>query len=59
MASLLRSRKFWLAVFAVVQTVLAHYFNWSEEIWQAINTIVMILIGMIAVEDAAKKLRGG
>lgn len=55
---LLRSRKFWLAVVAVAQTaVFALLPNFPDEVWQAINVILLWLIGMIAAEDAAKKLR--
>ncbi|MCL4806096.1 MAG: hypothetical protein KJ046_17510 [Anaerolineae bacterium] len=55
---LLRSRKFWLAVVAVAQTaVFALVPDFPDEVWQAINVILLWLIGMIAVEDAAKKLR--
>ena len=56
--SLLHSRKFWLTVVAILQTVLLQYFEVAPEIWEAINTILMFLIGMIAVEDAATKLKG-
>jgi len=55
--SLFRSRKFWLAVVGVVQTIF--FFFWPEApdgLWEAINTILLILIGAIAVEDAAQKL---
>ena len=55
--SLFKSRKFWLAVVGVVQT--AVFFFWPgmpEELWQAINTILLVLIGAIAVEDAANKI---
>jgi hypothetical protein len=55
--SLFRSRKFWLAVIAVIQTTVFHYLpDFPQEVWQAINVILMALIGGIAIEDAAKKL---
>ena len=57
--ALFRSRKFWLAVIGVIQTVF--FFFWPEApagLWEAINTILLILIGAIAVEDAALKLSG-
>ena len=55
---LLRSRKFWLAVVAVAQTVVfALIPNFPDEVWAAINVILLWLIGTIAVEDAAGKLR--
>lgn len=55
--SLWRSRKFWLAVVAVVQTaVFAWLPGFPDEVWQAINVILLWLIGTIAVEDAAGKL---
>ena len=55
MLSLFKSRKFWLAVFGVVQVVVLHYFNVPEEIWQSIAALVMVLIAGIALEDAGEK----
>ena len=56
--ALWRSRKFWLAVVAVAQTaVFALIPNFPDEVWQAINVILLWLIGTIAVEDAAGKRR--
>lgn len=55
MASLLKSRKFWLAVFGVVQAVVLSYFNIPENIWQTIAALVGVLIAGIAVEDAGEK----
>lgn len=55
---LLESRKFWLAVFGIVQAVVLHYLNVPEEIWQSIAGLVAVLIGSIAVEDAALKVGG-
>ena len=55
---LLRSRKFWLAVVAVAQTaVFALLPNFPDEVWQAINVNLLWLIGTIAAEDAASKIR--
>jgi hypothetical protein len=57
LASLFRSRKFWLAIVGVIQSVV--FFYWPDipqELWQAINTILLVLIGAIAVEDAARNL---
>jgi hypothetical protein len=54
--ALLKSRKFWLAVIAVVQTVVFQFIpSMPDEVWQAINVILLFLVGMIAVEDAALK----
>ena len=55
MHGLLRSRKFWLAVFGVVQAIVATYFELPPELWQTITVLVMVLIGAIAVEDGAEK----
>ncbi len=55
--SLWRSRKFWLAVVAVAQTLLFTLWpDFPDAVWQAVNVILLWLIGMIAVEDAALKL---
>lgn len=58
MASLLRSRKFWIAVFGVVQAVTLHYFAVPDEIWQAIAGLAAALIAGIAIEDAGRNVRG-
>ena len=58
MNGLLHSRKFWLAVFAVVQTVVLHYVDVPQDIWVSINALVIVLIGGIAIEDAAEKRAG-
>ena len=58
MASLLVSRKFWLAVFGIVQAVVLHYLNVPDEIWQAISGLIMVLIGSIALEDAGRNVNG-
>ena len=55
---LLRSRKFWLAVVAVIQAVVLHYLNVPDDIWQSIMALIGVLITMIAVEDAALKSSG-
>lgn len=54
---LLTSRKFLLALAAVVQTVVLHYIEVPKEIWTAIDALVVTVIGTIALEDAAEKLR--
>ena len=60
MSSLLDSRKFWLAVFAVIQAVVFQFFpDIPEALWQAIVAIVGILIAAIAIEDAGAKIGKG
>ena len=57
MNGLLHSRKFWLAVFGVVQALVFHYVNVPDDVWQSIAALVAVLIASIAAEDAATKLR--
>jgi hypothetical protein len=57
--ALLKSRKFLLAVFAVAQSIVFGLQpEFPAEIWQAIDALVIALIAMIAVEDAAAKRAG-
>ena len=58
MNGLLKSRKFYLALFGIIQVVVLHFLDVPEEIWQAIATLVGILIAAIAVEDAGQKIGG-
>jgi hypothetical protein len=56
MNGLLYSRKFWLAVFGVIQALVLYYLEVPDEVWQAISALVGVLIASIAVEDAANKI---
>ena len=59
MSSLLRSRKFWLAVVGVVQTVLFQFVpDFPREVWQSIDVLLAVLIASIAVEDAGARMGG-
>jgi len=54
---LLKSRKMWLAIVGVVQTIVFHLLpDFPAEVWQAINVLLLAVIGGIAVEDAAEKI---
>lgn len=55
MNGLLRSRKFWLMVFGVVQAVVMNYLDVPKDIWQSIAALVAVLIASIAAEDVAEK----
>ena len=53
--SLLHSRKFWLAMFGVVQALVLQYLSVPDAVWQSICGLVMVLIAGIAGEDMATK----
>ncbi len=59
MQTLLKSRKFWLAVFGIIQALVLHYLHVPDEIWQAITALVITVIASIAIEDAGLKMGGG
>ena len=56
--ALLWSRKFWLAVFGVVQALVLHYLNVPDDVWQTIAALVITVIAGITLEDAAAKNAG-
>ena len=58
MYNFFKSRKFWLAVLGVVQTIVAHYFEVPQDIWLAIDGLLVSLIMGIAIEDAGAKAGG-
>lgn len=53
--SLFASRKFWLTLFGVVQTVVSHYVQIPAEVWVSINALVVIVVGSIAYVDVQSK----
>ena len=54
--ALLRSRKFLVALFAVVQTVVFVLRpDINQDVWKAIDALAAVLIAAIAHEDAAAK----
>lgn len=52
---LLYSRKFWLAVLGVAQSLILHYMDVPDEIWLSINGLLVTVIFGIAYEDGAAK----
>lgn len=57
--SLIHSRKFWLSIIAVIQTIVFAFLpDFPDFVWEAINVILLFLVGMIALEDSAAKLNG-
>jgi hypothetical protein len=53
---LLASRKFWLAMLALAQSILFGLWpNFPPAIWQNIDAVLIVLITMIAVEDSARQ----
>ena len=55
---LLQSRKFYLACFGAIQSLVFHYIEVDPVVWQSIDALVIVLIAAIAHEDAAEK-KGG
>ena len=55
MNGLVNSRKFWLMVWGLVQTVAGHYLKIPADILFALDGLVAVLIASIAHEDAADK----
>lgn len=54
--ALLRSRKFWLAVLAMAQTILFQFVpSFPPAVWQSIDAVLLIVIVTIAGEDMAEK----
>ena len=54
MDRLLKSRQFWTAVLALVQTIVLNYLHVPAEIWQSIDAILIIVIAMFTVENVAE-----
>jgi len=53
---LLTNKQFWLAVLALVQTLALNYLGVPQDVWQAINLILITLIAALTVDGATKQL---
>lgn len=51
---LLKSRQFWVAVLALIQTLVLNYLNVPAEIWASIDAILVVVIGTFTVEQVAQ-----
>ena len=52
--ALLRNRQFWVAVLALLQTVVLNYLNVPAEIWASVDAILVVVIGAYTVEQVAQ-----
>jgi len=50
--SLIRSPEFYLAILALVQTILLNYLGVPADIWQAVNAILLVMIGALTADRA-------
>ena len=48
--TVIRSAEFWLAVVALLQTILLNYLGVPQDIWQAVNAILLVLIGALTAD---------
>lgn len=57
---LLKSRKFWLAVFGLASSIVFYFLpDFPTSIWLAFETLIAILIMSIAYEDGNSKRGNG
>jgi len=59
LTGLLKSKRFWIAVFGLIQIIISIYFHVDEKIWQSITVLVGILIAAYTMEDTAAALKSG
>ena len=52
--ALLRNRQFWVAVLALLQTIVLNYLGVPAEIWAAVDAILVVVIGAYTVEQVAQ-----
>jgi hypothetical protein len=58
LSNLLLSRKFWLAVVALAQTILFNiYPNFSPALWQSIDGLIAVILVIWTIDDNAAKAR--
>lgn len=55
---LFQSRKFWMAVLGVINTLVGYYLHLPQEVWVSINALLLVVIVGITAEDAAEKASG-
>ena len=53
---LIKSSQFWLAILDIVQIVVLTYLAVPQEIWQAINGLLLVIIGAITADQVTASL---
>ena len=53
---LARSRRFWLTLFACVNTIVMAYFKVDPAVWQSISALFAVLVAAITVDDVTYNL---
>jgi hypothetical protein len=57
--TVITSAEFWLAVVALLQTVLLNYLGVPQDIWQAVNAILLVLIGALTADRVSSNIVRG
>lgn len=57
--TLIRSAEFWLAILALVQTVLLNYLGVPQDIWQAVNAILLVMIAALTADRVSNNFVRG
>ena len=59
LAGLVKSKRFWLAVFGVVEVLVAQYFQIEPKVWQSLTSLIMLLIAAYTIEDTVGAYKSG
>ena len=54
--TLIESAEFWLAIVALAQTILLNYLGVPSDIWQAVNAILLVMIGALTADRATMNI---
>ena len=54
--ALLKSRRLWLAIVAVAQTVVLQGAGVDPQVWQTINGVIAVVIAFVTVDDTATNI---
>ena len=55
MQKLLESRRFWLVVLAMIQTILFQFVpNFSREVWLSIDAVILVVIIAFTIDDTVQ-----
>lgn len=56
---LFKNKSFWVALLAVIQTLVLKYLNVPSDVWMSIDGLLIVVVGIFTADDIGSKIVTG